>query len=180
MSLPNLLTFLRILIIPVFLTAYIYGARSIAAGLFIGAAMTDLLDGFLARSSKQTTRLGALLDPFADKLLLLSSFGLLAYRGVVPLWVLIAVISKDVVVVSGWMMRYFLTRRSSALPSFLGKAATFMQVVAITAILTAHMAGFIQASCFPLLVFASGLTALSGMEYLYRGLKELGQNTGSG
>ena len=173
MSIPNILTFLRILLIPLFVMAYSYNEFTLASVLFILASITDLLDGFLARMTGQVTKLGALLDPLADKLLLLSSFSLLFYRGIVPLWILITVLSKDVVVVSGWMIRYFLTRSSSAPPSLLGKGATLAQVIAITAILTSHLLAPIKASAHYLLIVAAILTALSMMDYLYRGLREL-------
>jgi cardiolipin synthase len=177
MSIPNILTILRILLIPLFVMAYSYNEFTLAAVLFILASLTDLLDGFLARLTGQVTKLGALLDPVADKLLLLSAFSLLVYRGIVPLWVLIIVLSKDVVVVSGWMIRFFLTRSSSAPPSFLGKVATFAQVVAITAELTSHLLAPIRASAYGILVVATVLTAISMLDYLYRGIKELEKRT---
>lgn len=179
MSIPNILTILRILLIPLFVMAYSYGEITLAAFLFILASLTDLLDGFLARAIGQVTRVGALLDPLADKLLLLSAFGLLVYRGIVPLWALIIVMSKDVVVVSGWMIRFFLTRSSSAPPSFLGKLATLAQIIAITAELTGHMAAPIRASAYAILVVATVLTTLSMLDYLYRGLRELEKRTNS-
>jgi len=173
MSIPNILTFMRILLIPMFVTAYSYNEFTLAAVLFILASVTDLLDGFLARMTGQITRLGALLDPLADKMLLLSAFGLLFYRGIVPLWILVTVLSKDVVVVSGWMIRYFLTRSSSAPPSLLGKGATLGQVIALVAVLTSHLFAPIKAVAWHLMVAAAFFTAISMLDYLYRGLREL-------
>jgi len=178
MSVPNILTSLRIILIPLFVMAYSYNEFTLAAVLFILASLTDLLDGFLARITGQESKLGALLDPLADKLLLLSAFSLLFYRGIVPLWVLITVMSKDVLVVCGWMIRYFLTRSYSAPPSILGKVATFAQVVAITAILLGHLLASVHTVSYRLLVISAVLTALSMLDYLYRGLRELENRTG--
>jgi len=174
MSLPNLLTFLRILVVPVFATAYLYGERYLAIGLFLAAAITDVLDGFIARLSKKETKLGILLDPLADKLLLLSAFGLLAYRGMVPFWALVIVLSKEVVVIGGWLLRNIITHRSTAIPSFLGKAATAGQVAAVAAFLTGDLIAPVGAASFWILVVTMALTALAGVSYLYRGFRELG------
>ena len=179
MGIPNILTIFRILLIPAFIMTYSYDKFTLAAVLFILASLTDLLDGFLARAMGQVTKLGALLDPLADKLLLLSSFALLFYRGIVPLWVLIIVLSKDVVVVSGWMIRYFLTRSASAPPSFLWKVATFAQITAITTILTGNLVASIKSLSNSFLIVATILTALSMLDYLYRGLGELEKRTTS-
>jgi cardiolipin synthase len=159
--------------VPVFATAFLYGERYLAAGLFLAAAITDVLDGYIARISRKETKLGALLDPLADKLLLLSAFGLLAYRHDVPFWAMVIVISKEVVVVGGWMLRNFITRRSSAVPSFLGKVATVGQVAAVAVYLTGDIVPAFAGWESAVLYAAMVLTAMAGLGYLYRGLREL-------
>ncbi len=177
MSFPNILTFFRILLIPTFATAFLYGKHPLALGVFILAELTDALDGFLARFKAQQTRLGSFLDPVADKLLLLTAFALLGLSQEVPLWCLILVYSREIIVVGGWIIRYLLTRSSTVVSSLLGKAMTLMQAVAVTALLLNRYVSLPYNLTAGLLYVAMALTAFSGLDYLYRGLKELEPRT---
>src|SRR6185503_225174 len=87
MGLANWLTVLRILLIPVFITLLVYRQRGPALAVFLAAALTDLLDGYVARQRGSQSRLGAFLDPLADKLLLVSSFVTLTWLRVLPFWI---------------------------------------------------------------------------------------------
>ena len=98
LNIPNIITFIRIVIIPVFVTALIYRRYDYALFLFIAAAVSDALDGLLARITKQKTKLGAFLDPLADKSLLVTSFVLFSVYGWIPMWLTIIVISRDLIV----------------------------------------------------------------------------------
>jgi cardiolipin synthase len=172
-SLPNFLTFLRIFLIPTFATAYLYGHPALALAAFLGAGITDALDGWLARRSNQQTEFGSILDPAADKLLMLTSFGLLTYTSLMPLWALIIAVSREVFVVGGWVIRHMVTSSSKVVPSLLGKATTLAQVAAVSALLLGRQ-GVMPANAATWLLYAAILlTALSGLDYLYRGLKEL-------
>jgi len=172
-SLPNVLTILRIVLIPAFATAYIYDQRTFALVLFTAAAVTDALDGFIARFTHQQTKLGSFLDPIADKFLMLTSFALVTFTGLVPVWALILVMSREVIIVGGWMIRHFLTRSSSVVPSVLGKATTFAQIVAIVLFLLSPQLREVREVMDLALYAAMALTALSGLDYLFRGMKEL-------
>src|ERR671934_121529 len=97
MGLANRLTVLRILLIPVFVALLVYRKPRLALAVFALAALTDLLDGYVARRQGSQSRLGAFLDPLADKLLLTASFATLTYLRVLPAWIMIVVISRDLI-----------------------------------------------------------------------------------
>src|ERR671935_262675 len=101
MGLANWLTVLRILLIPVFVCLLVYRKPGLAFIVFVGAALTDLLDGYVARRHGLQSRLGAFLDPTADKLLLVSSFVTLTWLKALPFWIAAVVISRDLILMVG-------------------------------------------------------------------------------
>jgi cardiolipin synthase len=126
LNLPNLLTLLRIGAIPLFLILLTDERYTDALLVFVVAGATDSLDGAIARLTNSHTALGAYIDPLADKLLLLSSFIILAFLGFVPRWLAILVISRDVIILLGFAVLYFITGHSIAVrPTLVGKASTF-------------------------------------------------------
>src|SRR5271155_6192268 len=132
LNLPNSLTLLRLFSIPVFLGLLGYRHYRAALWVFGFAAITDSLDGTVARWFDSKTELGAFLDPFADKLLLVSSFVVLTIEGIFPAWLLIVIVIRDVVVVFGYLMLTFLTaERMPVRPSYFGKACTFLQLACV-------------------------------------------------
>jgi cardiolipin synthase len=170
-NLPNILTLARILLLPFFAAAILYGEYKIALIIFITASVTDLLDGFIARLTKQITYFGSILDPVADKFFLITSFILMSNKGLMPKWLTIIVISKDLIVVTGCIIIYFVTSKLKVKPSFWGKAASFCQFILIGLVLI-----FINinvTATIPMLVFAfvAVLTSVSGIHYIYQGLK---------
>ena len=104
MGLANWLTVLRILLIPVFVTLLVYQRPGGALVVFAFAAFTDLLDGYVARQRGSQSRLGAFLDPMADKMLLISSFVTLTWLKALPFWIAAVVISRDVILVVGALL----------------------------------------------------------------------------
>src|SRR5206468_9180611 len=121
MGLANWLTVLRILLIPVFVSLLVYRKPGPALVVFAGAALTDLLDGWIARRRRSQSRLGAFLDPTADKLLLTASFVTLTYLKVLPFWIAVVVISRDVILVVGTLLVYMLGARVYPRPTWAGK-----------------------------------------------------------
>lgn len=124
-TLPNLLSFLRLLLIPVFLWL-VLGPRHdlIALGVLVVSGITDYLDGWLARRLGQYSRFGSLLDPIADRLYVLAVVIALAIRGVVPWWIAVILPLRDVLIAG--LVPFLRTRGYTSLPvHFLGKAATF-------------------------------------------------------
>lgn len=137
LTLPNLLTLLRILAIPFFAIALWYGQYWQAFLLFAAAGLTDLLDGYIARTFNQRSDLGAILDPAADKLLMTTAFILMAWRtdgmtAPIPVWVAILAISRDLVISFYAFASVERLSASRFQPSFLGKLSTATQLMAVS------------------------------------------------
>lgn len=171
MNIPNTLTVARIVMIPLFVTAVIYRHYRYALILFVVAAVTDLLDGFLARATNQRTALGTFLDPLADKLLLVSSFILFSVFGWIPLWLTITVISRDVIVVIGWFLIYLITHNVNIETVLLGKAAIALQLITIAVVLLSINLQLFHPSLDILFAATAALTVLSGLQYIFQGLR---------
>src|SRR5512134_156683 len=137
LTLANALTALRIVLAPVFLVLYVEGARLRALAAFAAAAATDVLDGLVARALHQQTRLGAILDPAADKLLAACALVALAATGRLPTWLPVLVISRDLAQVGGAMLLRTAHRPVPVAPTRIGKYAT----VAIAATVVLALAG---------------------------------------
>jgi cardiolipin synthase (CMP-forming) len=170
-NVPNTLTVARIVIIPLFVTAVIYKRYPHALALFAVAALTDLLDGFLARATNQKTALGTFLDPLADKFLLVSSFILFSVYGWIPLWLTITVISRDLIVVIGWLLIYLITHNAGIETIFLGKAAIALQLVTLAMVLLSINLRSFQPPLDILFAATAAVTVLSGLQYIYKGLR---------
>jgi cardiolipin synthase len=173
LNIPNTFTITRIVIIPVFITAIIYKRYDYALYLFVIAAITDILDGLFARIKNQKTALGTFLDPIADKFLIVTSFIILATYGWIPKWLAITVISRDIIVVTGWFLLYLVTDTSRVEPSVLGKATIWIQSIFIAYVLIEM--NFLSMPVFHNLLrwVTAGITITSGLHYIYRGLKPI-------
>lgn len=180
MSLANKLSLFRILLVPAFVVCLLYyrageseWLRTLAAGFFIVGVLTDAVDGYVARAERQASRLGAILDPAADKLFLVTAFLCLSLISTLPPnlrlppWVPILVFSRDLIIVSGWLLIVLVTGDLKAVPSRLGKATTFFQMLTILAVLL----GWVIAR--PVLWTAMALTVLSGIGYIRYGNRVL-------
>jgi len=174
-SIPNSITFIRIVIIPVFVTALVYKRVDYALFLFIVASISDMLDGLLARITDQQTRIGAFLDPLADKFLLMTSFIMFSVYGWIPMWLTITVISRDLIVTLGWILLYLLYDISKVEPSLTGKAAIAAQLVLIAYTLFSRTLRGVPPPEGWMLIIVALLTMLSGLQYIYRGLKQAGE-----
>jgi cardiolipin synthase len=173
LNVPNALTLLRILAIPLFLILLADRRFPQALVVLVAAAITDAADGAIARLTNSKTTLGAYLDPLADKMLLLSAFIALAFLDAVPRWLTVIVISRDVVIVTGFFLLFMLTQRAMEIrPSAFGKAATFFQLLSVTAVLT-QLAGFrgLGSSLLTVVfIVTATVTGVAGLQYMYRGL----------
>ena len=172
MSLANSLTLLRVVLIPVFVMLLVYRRPGAALAVFALAAFTDLLDGYVARRRGSQSRLGAFLDPMADKLLLTASFVTLTYLRVLPAWITIVVISRDVILVVGALVIHMAGGRIHPRPTGAGKAATFFQVLTVLAGLLARHFHF-PAGLTAVAWVAAAFTIISGLQYLVQGMKYL-------
>jgi cardiolipin synthase len=177
-TVPNLLTVFRMVLIPVFVSLLFYQRFVLALTVFVLAGVTDGLDGLLARRFNQKSQLGTILDPIADKLMLVTSFVVLSMRSVfpqpvpshlpVPFWVTVAVISRDVFILVGAAAINIVTGFRGFRPSMLGKINTTVQIAAITAIIFAasfpYGTGYYLPTIYTI-VFA--FSVLSGAHYVF-------------
>jgi cardiolipin synthase len=177
-TVPNLLTVFRMVLIPVFVSLLFYQRFILALVIFVLAGVTDGLDGLLARRFDQKSQLGTILDPIADKLMMVTSFVVLSMKSVfpqpvpshlpIPFWVTIAVISRDVFILVGAAAINIVTGFRGFRPSLLGKINTTVQIVAIGIIMLAasipHGTGYYLPT-----VYATVFTfaVLSGAHYVF-------------
>lgn len=171
LNIPNSLTITRIVIIPVFIISIIYRRYNYSLYLFIFAALTDLFDGLFARLKNQRTALGTFLDPLADKFLLVTSFIILSVYDWLPVWLTITVISRDIIVIIGWILLHLIFGTVKVEPSVLGKTTIWAQSLLIAYVLTDINMYFLPDLPELLLWITAGLTVLSGLHYIYRGLR---------
>ncbi|MEK6619287.1 MAG: CDP-alcohol phosphatidyltransferase family protein [Nitrospirota bacterium] len=173
MNVPNSLTILRILLIPVFVGFLIYERYEYSLAVLLLAGITDGLDGTIARVANQRTRLGAYLDPLADKLLLTTGFVTLSVLHLLPSWIAILVVSRDMMLMTGTLLARLTESRVDISPTLLGKGTTLFQLLylILAVVLTSRQMDLklIQ----PLLYLMVGLTVMSGFDYLYRGVTKL-------
>src|SRR5499425_1428692 len=176
-TVPNLLTVFRMVLIPVFVSLLFYQNFVLALAVFVVAGITDGLDGLLARRFQQQSQLGTILDPIADKLLLVTAFVVLSMRSVfpqplpshlpIPFWVTIAVISRDVFILVGAAAINIVTGFRGFRPSFLGKINTTVQIVAIGIIMLAASIPYGTGYYLPTVYTAVfSLALLSGAHYV--------------
>src|SRR5213593_2311871 len=177
-TVPNLLTVFRMVLIPVFVPLLFYQRFVLALVVFVLAGITDGLDGLLARRFDQKSQLGTILDPIADKLMMITSFVVLSMRSVfpqpvpshlpVPFWVTVAVISRDVFILVGAASINIVTGFRGFRPSLLGKINTTVQIVAIGVIMLAASVPYGTGYYLPTVyatVFA--FAVLSGAHYVF-------------
>ena len=167
MNLANQITIARILLIPFFVIAIAYYRpdtpfiKVIPSVIFFIASLSDAVDGYLARVRKEQTAFGSFLDPFADKLLLLSAFISLAYSPYfahkIPAWILIVIVSREILIISGLLIFFFALGGVQIKPSFLGKLTTVVQMVTVGALLLQLNWASLAAYGAALLTIASGL-----------------------
>jgi cardiolipin synthase len=172
LTLPNFLTFLRIIAVPVFLIFVADGRYGAALVLFVAASITDTVDGVIARLTDTRSDLGAALDPLADKLLLVSSFLILTWLGAIPIWLFILVVMRDVVIVGGYLTIYFFSTAMEINPSAIGKVNTFLEMITIGfALIRLARPDIPLAEVNQVAWYLTGATiAVSGIHYVYRGL----------
>lgn len=174
LTIPNLLTFMRMALIPVFASLLFYGYSSWALIVFFIAGVSDGIDGFVARRFNQESELGTIIDPIADKLLMTVAFVILTLPNVlqptrhlpVPFWVTAAVIGRDILIITvAWAINVMTGFRGFK-PSWLGKLSTLVQVAAVTLILIAAVFGysFYLPTVYTIVV---ALAFFSGVHYIF-------------
>src|SRR5512139_2289180 len=171
MNLPNILTLTRVLLIPFFVIFIINKNFQWAFFTFAIAGITDGVDGLIARITHQRTELGAYLDPIADKLLLSSAFISLAIIEFIPSWLVVIVITRDVIILVGFLVMLLTNYHPKINPSLLSKMTTAFQIITILLVLMiAYSTTFQQLSVIATYATAI-LTILSGLQYIYTGTR---------
>ncbi len=173
LTIPNLITMVRILATPLFVICVLQNTYSRALLVFLIAGLSDLADGYIARNFQQKSPLGALLDPLADKLLMTASYLTLGYFGKIPAWLAVVVISRDVIIVGGIIILKLFSVHVRIEPAHVSKWATASQVLTVFLALWRQVGGLpfwiLALSCY----LTAALTVVSGMVYLGRGLRLL-------
>jgi cardiolipin synthase (CMP-forming) len=167
MNIPNVITLIRMLLVPVLIYLLLHGDYTGALWVFLAAGVSDALDGFIAKRFNMCTRLGALLDPLADKFLLVSSVIVLALQGHLPWWLALIIVARDIIIVGGAGAFYLRSGRLDMAPSMPSKLNTFVQICLIS-LLIIQLSGLAQVSgWFPLLFgLVVGAALISGGHYV--------------
>jgi cardiolipin synthase len=165
--LPNIISLLRLLSVPIVIWLLLIDERAAAFWLFLAAGLSDAVDGLIAKRFDAVTEVGTYLDPIADKVLLVSVFLALGGLELMRPWVVILVVSRDVLIVGGILFSYAISLPLQAAPSILSKVSTFGQMLLAAAVLGGH--GMLWQLDRPIefLTYAVGLlTAASGAHYV--------------
>ena len=179
MNIPNLLTLLRIVLVPVIVIFLMQGYFCKALVFFTVSGITDALDGFFSRVLKQQTVLGAYLDPIADKALLASCFLTLSILGIIPGWVTVIVISRDFIILLGISIMFMMSVSFEIRPAFISKITTATQLATVLFVL-AHqcLSGkFDNVWVMRFYWVTAILTVISGFNYIVRGLTFINHDT---
>ncbi len=176
-NLPNSLTVLRILLVPVFVGFLLYEYFDYALVTLLVAAVTDGLDGAIARITDQRTRLGEYLDPLADKLLLMSAMVTLSVLHFIPVWAVILVVSRDAILLTGTILANLTEIDIDIAPTWLGKGTTLAQICYVIMVILFATGRVSAEVVIPFLAIMVILTTGSGMHYLFRGIQHLNSST---
>lgn len=175
LTIPNILTFVRMGLIPVFVSLVYYGYSKWALAVFLAAGISDGIDGFLARKFKQESELGTIIDPIADKLLMTVAFIILTLPNVlpptrhlpIPFWVTASVIGRDILIITVAGAINIITGFRGFRPSFWGKMSTLVQVIGISLVMLAAVTGysiFLPTTYFVIVL----LVLISGIHYVFQ------------
>ncbi len=175
LNFPNFLTIARVISVPIFLILLIDGLFGWALFILVVAAVTDAIDGVLARMLHQRTIFGSYLDPIADKLLIASSFIALAILNLLPGWLAVIVVSRDVIISFGFTVLVCLSVPLEIKPSMAGKMTTFFQLLTVIGALFSNWAFPIPSTMLFLTWGTALVTTLSCLQYIGRGIQILSQ-----
>jgi|WetSurMetagenome_2_1015567.scaffolds.fasta_scaffold271668_2 cardiolipin synthase (CMP-forming) len=169
MNIPNILSIFRLFVTIFFVLAVNQGRLRLALLLFVLQGVSDLLDGFLARIMNKRTSLGAFLDPIADKAMLVSAYVVLYLHDIIPLWVTLVVLLKDVVMAIGFLILYKVFGKIRLIPSIYGKTATLLQILTVVYVLWSEGDAYSAYFFYPTAV----ITIVAMVLYMVRGFSIL-------
>jgi len=173
-SIPNLITLARIVLVPVVVWAILAGEMGLAFILFLAAGVSDGVDGFIAKRFGMTTVLGAYLDPLADKALLVSIYVTLGINSVLPLWLVILVVSRDIMILGGVLLSWLMGHPMKVKPLIVSKLNTLAQIVLASVVLGALGLGLaLPRVTFALVIVVALTTVLSIAAYVTQFLRHM-------
>ena len=174
MNIPNLITLARILLVPVVVWAIASGEMRLAFILFLAAGLSDAVDGFLAKRFDMATELGAYLDPLADKAMIVSIYVTLAIVGTIPLWLVILVVSRDIMIVSAIILSWLVDNPVALRPHMVSKLNTVALIVLALVVLAANAFGFdADIAIMALMALVAVLTLLSVGFYVAEWVRQM-------
>ena len=174
MSIPNLITLGRILLVPIVVWAISQGLMWLAFVLFLAAGVSDAVDGFLAKRFNMTTVLGAYLDPLADKALIVSIYVTLGVNGLIPRWLVILVVSRDILIIGGIMLSWVLGTPLKIKPLLVSKLNTVAQI-AFACVVLGSLGFAIEVPVLNLVLtgLVAALTSLSVAAYVAEWIRHM-------
>ena len=165
--LPNIITLLRIAVVPGVALTLVQDRYATALLLFLAAGASDMLDGYIARRFGFSSRLGSILDPVADKLLIITVAVTLAWQGIIPWWLAAGVVARDLVIFGGASTYFVKSGGCDMEPSLLGKANTCIQIGYVLLLLGHHSLFFDASTVLPVALGVTALSTLaSGVHYV--------------
>lgn len=166
-DIPNLITVVRILLVVPIAWALLQQQYLLALVLFFVAGASDGLDGFLAKQFGWTSRLGAILDPLADKTLLITCYATLTWVGLLPLWLLVLVVTRDLVIVAGAVIYNFRIERLEAFPTLISKLNTLLQIMLVLLVIIRQLNDWFDPVWVTALIYAVSVSVVwSGLDYV--------------
>ena len=175
MTIPNMITAIRIILAPVFIIFLINDQLTSALVVFLVCVVSDGIDGMIARLFDQKSKLGSYLDPLADKLLLVTAFIVLAVRGFLPAWLSVMVITRDVMILLGILVLFLNGLNIAIRPSALSKINTFFQFSTVMSVLSMNYLSLPGAFYLGVYYITAILTISSGLDYMRYGFKIMGE-----
>lgn len=175
MNLANLITLARLISVPVVVWAILAGEMELAFGLFVAAGVSDAVDGFIAKRFHTESVFGSFLDPLADKALIMSVYISLGHEGYLPVWLVILVVFRDILIVGGVLLLFTIDRRAvSVAPLMISKANTAAQIVLAAIVLGGEALGMPQPMILMILVWViAATTVLSGASYIVQASRKV-------
>lgn len=181
MTIPNLITIGRLMLVPLTIWLIIYDKHVLAFWTFVAAGVSDAVDGFLARQFNMWSALGSYLDPIADKALLVSLFIAAALLGFLPSWLTIVVVSRDILIIGGVLLAWMLGQPVAIRPRMISKINTFAQIALIALVLANNAFDFASLAIRQIMITVTGLlTVASAGVYVVDWVRHMGGDLSSG
>jgi cardiolipin synthase len=166
-NIPNFITLGRVMAVPIIFWLLLSSQNKVAFYVFVCAGLSDAVDGYLAKRFNWQTQLGSYLDPLADKLLIVSIYIALGVRHELPLWLVIAVVSRDILIIAAVLLSWLLNRPVAVKPLVVSKVNTLSQIVLAATVLADEAFDFqLEATRMALVWITGALTLLSLAAYL--------------